>query len=183
MQIYLPDIIIISIASIVLIFAIFLLAYVVRAGRRLKKMDQMIAHQSSILSKMQSTFRTRTAVDAIAQNAEIIYQDLLQHITPVAKALEVPMRDSSEHELWRVLGGVVDEYNKNPYVLEQLRRLIKLDSVVARSSDSFLLRSEHLLRHLATADPDGLLAATFADGLLGQAMTLLSQAKQLANQG
>ena len=180
MQIYLPDLVIIALVFVIFIIGLFILIYVRDLQNRTKKTEQMLAHQAAILSKMQGTFHARAATDAIASNAEIIYQDLLQHITPVAKALEAPKRSTSEHELWRTLGGIVDEYDKNPYVLEQLRRLIKLDQNIMRSVDSFLARSEHLLRHLVSADADGLLAATFADGLLGQTMTLLNQAKQLA---
>jgi len=180
MQIYLPDLIIIAMATVILIGIALILIYIKNMRARTTRIEQMMGHQATILSKMQAANRARNATDAIAQNAEIIYQDLLQHITPVAKALEAPLRDTTEHELWRTLGGIADEYAKNPYVLEQLRRLIKLDPQVSRGVDSFLTRAEHLLRHLAAADPDGLLAGTFADGLLGQMMTLLSQAKQLA---
>ncbi|MDR1207658.1 MAG: hypothetical protein LBK26_04575 [Rickettsiales bacterium] len=165
---------------IILIAAIASILISARNMRRIKTLEQMLARLSGAMAKMQGALKSRATSDAIVQNAEIIYQDLLQHIMPVMRAAGVSSRDSNEHELWRALGGILDEYNGNPFVLEQLRRLIKLDSAVSRAVDAFLSRAEHLLRHLAAADPDGLLASTFADGLLGQSMTLLSQAKQLA---
>jgi len=149
-------------------------------AQRIRKLEQLLARQTGLLSKMQENFQRRNSIDAIAQNAEIIYQDLLQHIMPIVKAAEIVPRESEQHSLWRTLGGLIDEYSRNPYVLENLRRLIKLDGDIARGADAFLGRSEKLLRHLAASDPDGLLAATFAEGLMGQTMTLLSQAKQLA---
>ncbi|MCL2758078.1 MAG: hypothetical protein FWE64_02020 [Alphaproteobacteria bacterium] len=170
---------------ILLLFVIIALAgaalFVGMTARgKITTLEKVVSRQTALLTKMQENFRARNASDACVQNAEIIYQDLLQHIAPIAKAVEIPPRESEQHPLWRTLGGLVDEYSRNPYVLESLRRLIKLDSDIARGTDTFLLRSERLLHHLATSDPDGLLAATFADGLLGQAMTLLSQARQLA---
>jgi hypothetical protein len=176
------ELIYITLLMLVIILAAVIASLLISAGnmRRIKTLEQMTVRLSGMTAKMHGILKARATSDAIAQNAEIIYQDLLQHITPIASALKVSSRDSNEHELWRALGGMLDEYNSNPFVLEQLRRLIKLDSAVARAVDAFLARSEHLLRHLAAVDPDGLLASTFADGLLGQSMTLLSQAKQLA---
>ena len=89
-------------------------------------------------------------------------------------------RSTPEHPLWRALGGILDEYAKNPFVLEKLRRSIKLDSEVARNIDNYMHRADTFLQHLTTTEPDGLLSATFTDGLLGQSLTFFAQAKQLA---
>ena len=43
-------------------------------------------------------------------------------------------------------------------------------------------RADAFLHHLTTTDPDGILAATFTDGLLGQSLTFFTQARQLATQ-
>ncbi|MCL1902159.1 MAG: hypothetical protein FWG18_00850 [Alphaproteobacteria bacterium] len=177
-----PEIIIITLAVVIILICAFVMFSIHASLRRTKTLEVSVAKIAGAILKMQSMLKARAASDMVAQNAEIIYQDLLQHLTPIMRASEISMRDTSEHELWRALGGILDEYNKNPFVLEQLRRLIKLDSSIARATDAFLNRAEHLLRHLAAADPDGILASSFADGLLGQSMTLLSQAKQLANQ-
>ncbi|MCL1785975.1 MAG: hypothetical protein FWG39_02385 [Alphaproteobacteria bacterium] len=171
---------IILLLSVVIVLVCGILYLSWTGVRKTKNMEKLLARQTGLLAKMQENFRGRNSIDAIAQNAEIIYQDLLQHISPVARAAGTSLRESEQHQLWRTLGGIIDEYSKNPYVLETLRKLIKLDSDIARGADAFLARSEKLLRHLAASDPDGLLASTFADGLLGQTMTLLSQAKQLA---
>ena len=177
-----PDFFEIALAVLLVVLALTVISasFSARMSRRLNVMEQLLARQSGILAKLQGTLRARAVSDAVAQNTEIIFQDLLQHISPIAKAIEVAPRDTEEHPLWRTLGGLIDEYARNPFVLENLRRLVKLDSDIARSADAFLTRSEKLLRHLADNDPDGLLGSTFTDGLLGQAMTLLSQAKQLA---
>ena len=76
----------------------------------------------------------------------------------------------------------MDEYAKNPFTLEKLRRCIKLDSEVARNIDNYMHRADTFLHHLTTTEPDGLLSATFTDGLLGQSLTFFAQAKQLATQ-
>ena len=97
-------------------------------------------------------------------------------------AIVVMPRNTNEHPLWRALGGIMDEYPKNPFALEKLRRCIKLDTEVARSVDNYMNRADGFLNHLTTTDPDGILAATFTDGLLGQSLTFFAQAKQLATQ-
>jgi hypothetical protein len=166
--------------SVIIVLACGILYLSWLAAQKTESMDKLLARQTALLVKMQENFRSRNSIDAVAQNAEIIYQDLLQHISPIVQSAEIPARESEHHPLWRTLGGLVDEYSKNPYVLESLRRLIKLDGDMARGVDAFLARSEKLLRHLSACEPDGLLTSTFADGLLGQSMTILAQAKQLA---
>jgi len=175
------EIIMLMMSGAIFIAMVVLLIFAAGASKKIKNLESAVARQNSVLSKMSGAFRAKVASDAIAQNAEIIYQDMLQNIAPIVAALEIKPRDTNEHDLWRSIGGLLDEYTKNPFVLEQLRRLIKLDSASTRKADAFLMRGEQLLHHLSNAVPDGLLAATFTDGLLGQAMTLLAQAKQLAN--
>jgi hypothetical protein len=139
-----------------------------------------LSHQSALLIKIHAALKSKSATNAVAENAEIVYQDLLQHITPLLAAGAVQPRESSEHALWRALGGLMDEYARNPFVLENLRRLIKLDSNMARAANLYISRANALLQSLDAAEPNGVLSSAFADGLLGQAMTLLAQAKQLA---
>ena len=153
---------------------------VVLALRKVSSLESKLTIQTAAIAKMQSVLKSRAATNAVAQNAEIIYQDLLQHLIPIAAAANVKPRDTDEHPLWRIAGGLMDEYAANPYVLEQIRQAIKLDSSIARAADSYADHAGKFLTYLATADSDGLLAATFSDGLLGQTMTLLAQAKQLA---
>ena len=169
------------VVALILVFISTLIS--LQLSRRVKAMEQLLARQSTVLIKTQEAYRARATAEAIAQSADIIYQDLLQHILPIIRAAEVAPRDTTEHPLWQSLGGLVDEYAKNPYVLENLRKSIKLDPDVSRSADAFLSRAEKLLRHLAEKDPDGLLISAFAEGLLGQTITMLSQAKQLAAHG
>jgi len=165
----------IVVAGIIAVFTV-----TIGVSSKIKLVVRAISAQNAAISKMRDALRDRAATGAIAENAEIIYQDLVQNISPVMAELDIKPRDTSEHLLWRTLGGLIDEYGKNPFVLEQLRRSIKLNSAVARNADLFLAHADKLLRHLSAADTDGLLTATFTDGLLGQSVTLLTQAKQLA---
>ncbi len=175
----------INFALIVLLFTIvvsiiFLALYARKNLDYSKRAVIAMADQYALISKMQAALRSRYATNAIAENSEIIYQDLLQHVIPIMRAADVSPRNSDEHPLWRALGGLMDEYGKNPFALEQLRRAIKLDGNVTRATDAFLIQAETLLKRLNDLDGNNLLGTAFADGLLGQTMTLLAQAKQLA---
>ena len=139
-------------------------------------------HQYALIVKMQSVLKNKSATNAVAENAEMIYQDLLQNLIPVMAAIDIMPRNTAEHALWRALGGIMDEYAKNPFALEKLRRAIKLDSEVARCIDNYMRRADNFLHHLTSTEPDGLLSSTFTDGLLGQSLTFFAQAKQLAAQ-
>ena len=91
-------------------------------------------------------------------------------------------RNTPEHPLWRALGGMLDEYAKNPFVMEKLRRAIKLDSKVNHNVLNYMNRADNLLKHLNEVEPDGILATTFINGLLGQSLTFFTQAHQLATE-
>ena len=98
-------------------------------------------------------------------------------------AIDAMPRNTNEHPLWRALGGIMDEYSKNPFALEKLRRCIKLDTNIAHNVNNYISRANKLLQYLTTTDPDGILASTFTDGLLGQSLTFFNQAQQLAENG
>lgn len=149
---------------------------------RVRAMTKTLTYQYNLIVKMQKVLQNKSATNAITENAEIIYQDLLQSLIPIMAAIDVMPRNTSEHQLWRALGGIMDEYAKNPFALEKLRRAIKLDSEVARNIDNYMSRADSFLHHLTTTEPEGILAATFTDGLLGQSLTFFAQAKQLATQ-
>lgn len=159
-----------------------LLFYMHRINGRVADMNKTLEHQYNLIVKMQSILKNKYATNAVAENAEMIYQDLLQNLIPIMAAIDIMPRNTSEHPLWRALGGIMDEYAKNPFALEKLRRSIKLDSEVARSIDNYMRRADNFLHHLTTTEPDGLLSTTFTDGLLGQSLTFFAQAKQLATQ-
>ena len=156
--------------------------YMYRINNRVTNMAKTLEHQYSLIVKMQSVLKNKYATNAIAENAEMIYQDLLQSLIPIMAAIDIMPRNTQEHPLWRALGGIMDEYAKNPFALEKLRRSIKLDSEVARNIDNYMRRADNFLHHLTTTEPDGLLSSTFTDGLLGQSLTFFAQAKQLATQ-
>ncbi len=174
-----------------LIFVIFaalvainagILAWIIIIGRRVNAMTRTLTHQYNLIVKIQSVLKNKSATNAVAENAEMIYQDLLQNLIPIMAAIDIMPRNTSEHALWRALGGIMDEYAKNPFALEKLRRCIKLDTEIARHTDNYLRRADAFLQHLAATEPDGILAATFTDGLLGQSLTFFTQARQLAAQ-
>lgn len=150
--------------------------------RRTSALMEKMTFQTATIAKMQNTLKSRSATNAVAQNGEIIYQDLLQQLIPITAAVGICPRETPEHPLWQWAGGLMDEYAKNPYVLEQIRQAIKLDSHIARAAETYTDHASKFLSYLSAADSDGLLTATFSDGLLGQTMTLLTQARQLANE-
>lgn len=156
------------------------IALAVITWRRVATCEQMLGRQYSLLVKVQTTLRNKSATNAVAEHAEVIYQDLLQNLIPIMAAIDVMPRATSEHALWRSLGGIMDEYAKNPFTLEKLRRAIKLDTNVARNVENYMARADAFLQHLNTTEANGILAATFTDGLLGQSLTFFAQAKQLA---
>ncbi len=175
-------IIIITVLSIVLLIQLAMLYLIFTTNARIRDISKNITHQYNLIVKIQSVLKNKSATNAVAENAEMIYQDLLQNLIPIMAAIDVMPRNTNEHPLWRALGGIMDEYAKNPFALEKLRRCIKLDPEVARSIDNYMNRADSFLNHLTTTDPDGILATTFTDGLLGQSLTFFAQAKQLAMQ-
>jgi len=147
---------------------------------RVRTMAKTLTHQYNLIVKMQAILKSKSATNAVAENAEMIYQDLLQNLIPVMAAMNIMPRNTSEHPLWRALGGIMDEYAKNPFALEKLRRGIKLDPEIARNVDNYVRRADAFLEHLSATEPDGILTTTFTDGLLGQSLTFFAQARRLA---
>lgn len=176
------DIIVLIALCVTCAAAIVSASAAVAAGMRVRQMQKTLTHQYNLIVKIQSVLKNKSATNAVAENAEMIYQDLLQNLIPVMAAIDIMPRNTTEHPLWRALGGIMDEYAKNPFALEKLRRSIKLDSEVGRHIDNYIRRADAFLQHLAATEPDGILAATFTDGLLGQSLTFFTQARQLAAQ-
>ena len=167
---------------LVLVLVIVITAVVFHNSSKIQNINKTLEYQYNLIVKMQSVLKTKSATNAVAENAEIIYQDLLQSLIPIMAAINVMPRNTTEHPLWRALGGIMDEYAKNPFALEKLRRAIKLDAEIARNIENYISRADRLLRHLNATEPDGILAATFTNGLLGQSLTFFSQAQTLATQ-
>ena len=168
--------------GIIGLLCIVTLVLIYGISTHMREIRRTLTHQYNLIVKIQSVLKNKSATNAVAENAEMIYQDLLQNLIPIMAAIDVMPRNTSEHPLWRALGGIMDEYAKNPFALEKLRRCINLDSEVARSTDNYMSRPDSFLHHISTTDPDGILASTFTDGLLGQSLTFFIQAKQLAAQ-
>ena len=154
--------------------------FMITLNRRFRDISKTLTHQYNLIVKIQNVLKNRISVNDTTDKAEIIYQDLLQDLIPIMASMDIMPRNSSEHPLWRALGGIMDEYAKNPFILEKLRRAIKLDSNIARNITHYLNRANMFLQHMAVNDSDGILATTFTDGLLGQSLTFCAQAQALA---
>ncbi len=161
-----------SICSIFLFFS---------TNRDIKNITKTLTYQYNLMVKIQTVLKNKFSVNETTDKAEIIYQDLLQDLIPIMAAIDVMPRTTSEHPLWRALGGIMDEYAKNPFVLEKLRRAIKLDSNISHNVGHYLNRANLFLQHMSATDTDGILSTTFTDGLLGQSLTFFAQAQALAN--
>ena len=168
--------------SILVVLTIVTMVIVFNMNTNIKNINKTLEFQYNLIVKMQSVLKNKSATNAVAENAEMIYQDLLQNLIPIMAVINIMPRNTNVHPLWRALGGIMDEYSKNPFALEKLRRAIKNDAEVARNIENYIARADGLLQHLTKTEPDGMLTATFTDGLLGQSLTFFAQAKALANQ-
>lgn len=155
--------------------------FVIGMNRNIKEITKTLTYQYNLMVKIQNVLKNKFSVNETTEKAEIIYQDLLQDLIPIMATMDVMPRTTAEHPLWRALGGIMDEYAKNPFVLEKLRRAIKLDSNIAHNVGHYLNRANMFLQHMATTDTDGILSTTFTDGLLGQSLTFFAQAQALAS--
>ena len=155
---------------------------IIMNNKKIRDITKTLTYQYNLLVKIQTVLKNKFSVNETTDKAEIIYQDLLQDLIPIMATIDVMPRTTSEHPLWRALGGIMDEYAKNPFVLEKLRRAIKLDSNIAHNISHYLTRANMFLQHMANTDTDGILSTTFTDGLLGQSLTFFAQAQALASQ-
>ncbi len=170
--------ILLSICTFGILTAIF---FTLNANKNIREIAKTLTYQYNLMVKIQNVLKNKFSVNETTDKAEIIYQDLLQDLIPIMATMNVMPRNTSEHPLWRALGGIMDEYAKNPYILEKLRRAIKLDPNIAHNVSHYLNRANMFLQHMASTDTDGILATTFTDGLLGQSLTFFAQAQTLAN--
>ena len=169
--------ILISLSAIISLLS----AYIsLKNTKNIQKVSKTLTYQYNLLVKIQTVLKNKMSVNETTDKAEIIYQDLLQDLIPVMAAIDVMPRNTSEHPLWRALGGIMDEYKNNPFVLEKLRRAIKLDSNIAHNINHYLNHANQFLQYMANTDTDGILSTTFTDGLLGQSLTFFAQAQTLA---
>ena len=165
-------------ASSLFVIMTFVMIFVL--NKKINLLARATKQHAELLVAIKNVLKNKIAVNETTDKAEIIYQDLLQDLIPVMAAIDVMPRNSSEHPLWRALGGIMDEYAKNPFVLEKLRRAIKLDTNIAHNISHYLTRANMFLQHMASTDTDGILSTTFTDGLLGQSLTFFAQAQSLA---
>ncbi len=154
---------------------------IINMHKHIQEMKKTLTYQYNLIVKIQNVLKNKFSVNETTDKAEIIYQDLLQDLIPIMAAIDVMPRTTSEHPLWRALGGIMDEYAKNPFVLEKLRRAIKLDSNISHNVSHYLNRANMFLQHMSSTDTDGILSTTFTDGLLGQSLTFFAQAQALAS--
>jgi hypothetical protein len=155
--------------------------YMFFMNKNINNINKTLTYQYNLMVKIQNVLKNKFSVNETTDKAEIIYQDLLQDLIPIMATMDIMPRTTSEHPLWRALGGIMDEYAKNPFVLEKLRRAIKLDSNISHNVSHYLNRANLFLQHMAATDTDGILSTTFTDGLLGQSLTFFAQAQALAS--
>ncbi len=172
--------IILILLSICILGTLVSVFFTFNANKNIRDIMKTLTHQYDLLAKIKNVLKNKFSVNETTDKAEIIYQDLLQDLIPIMATMDVMPRNTSEHPLWRALGGIMDEYAKNPFVLEKLRRAIKLDSNIAHNVSHYLNRANMFLQHMASTDTDGILSTTFTDGLLGQSLTFFAQAQTLA---
>ena len=175
--------IILVLLGIIFITIIAIFIIIKNTNTKISEINKTLTFQYNLVVKIQSILKNKNATNAVAENAEIVYQDLLQHLIPIMAAIDAMPRNTNEHPLWRALGGIMDEYSKNPFALEKLRRCIKLDTGIAHNVANYITGANRLLQYLTTTEPDGILSSTFTDGLLGQSLTFFNQAQQLAENG
>ena len=175
------NLIILILCAINTLCIIGLVCVVINAHKKIGVLSKNTTLQYNLLVKIQQILKNKFSVGETTDKAEIIYQDLLQDLIPIMAAIDVMPRNTSEHPLWRALGGIMDEYAKNPFVMEKLRRAIKLDANITHNVSHYLNRANQFLQHMANTDTDGILSTTFTDGLLGQSLTFFAQAQTLAN--
>lgn len=170
---------IISGAIILLLIAI--LGAAEKISKRAENANAVANANTAALREIAKTLATYNQQDSFIKNLDIVYQELSHHLTPILRILEIQPRQTFEHNIWRMTGGLIDAKDANPFVLEQLRRNIKLDSEFATNVDAFLIKAQHMLERISALDPDGILGAAFSDGLLGQSINVLSAARQMAS--
>ena len=153
----------------------------ISTNKNVREISKTLTFQYNLIVKLQNLLKNKMTVNDTTDKAEIIYQDLLQDLIPIMAAIDIMPRTTSEHPLWRALGGLMDEYAKNPFVLEKLRRAIKLDTNISHNVSHYLNRANMFLQHISSTDTDGILSTTFTDGLLGQSLTFFAQAQALAS--
>ena len=170
--------VLIAICTITSLIAVF---YAFLVNKNINNVNKTLTYQYNLLVKIQNVLKNRFSVNETTDKAEIIYQDLLQDLIPIMATMDIMPRTTSEHPLWRALGGIMDEYAKNPFVLEKLRRAIKLDPNIAHNVTHYLNRANSFLQYMSTTATDGILSATFTDGLLGKSLTFFAQAQTLAS--
>ena len=174
------NMIILIVLTVCALCSIVGLLLTINTNRSVREMGKTLTFQYNLIVKIQNLLKNKMSVNDTTDKAEIIYQDLLQDLIPIMAAIDIMPRTTSEHPLWRALGGIMDEYAKNPFVLEKLRRAIKLDTNISHNVSHYLNRANMFLQHMSSTDTDGILSTTFTDGLLGQSLTFFAQAQALA---
>ena len=111
--------------SISIFFGICSFVGLIMLIKNMKTVSKLLTYQNGLLAKIQNMLKNNSSINETTEKSEIIYQDLLQNLIPIMAAINVMPRSTSEHPLWRALGGIMDEYANNPFVLEKLRRAIK----------------------------------------------------------
>lgn len=176
-----------TIFPIALMFFICFLIYFILANRDLTKGIYSLRalsknHTDTLISMSKAfiEFKNQASCDSFMNKLDFIYDNLLQHLICITEPLNIVPRKTNENPLWQLSGGLVDAVNKNPNIHEQIRKQIKWNESYASHIDSFLDVSQRLIEKLCEYDRDGLVSKAFNEGLMGQVIGVITQAKFLA---
>ena len=84
---------------LLVILNVGLLCFMLIINRRVREATKTLTHQYNLIVKIQSILKNKSATNAVAENAEMIYQDLLQNLIPIIAAMNIMQRINSEHPL------------------------------------------------------------------------------------
>ena len=68
---------------------------IIIANRHIDALTKNTSYIQDMIIKMQNTLKNKSATNAVAEHAEMIYQDLLQNLIPILAALDIRPRNTS----------------------------------------------------------------------------------------
>ena len=90
-------IIILSLSVLVLIGIIATFIMIKNINAQITQTTKTLEYQYNMIMKIQSLLKNKNATNAVAENAEIIYSDLLQNLIPIMAAIDAMPRNTTEH--------------------------------------------------------------------------------------
>ena len=82
-------------SGILLIMVAAILFIIINTYRHIGALEKNVGYQYNLVLKIQSMLKNKSATNAVAEHAEMIYQDLLQNLIPILAALDIIPRNTS----------------------------------------------------------------------------------------